>query len=95
VVGTGSGSVNGVAFASINGAFSGTFTQGANYLLLSNVLVANGILTAMGSEQGWYSGLAGMQVVDRRNAPAPVPEPSALTLLAVALITSGYRARQP
>lgn len=90
-LGTGSGSVNGVTFSNINGNFSGTFTRGGNYLLLQDVIVTNGTLSATGGETGALSGLAGLQLVDRNPPPAPVPEPGTLMLLSAALCAAGIR----
>jgi hypothetical protein len=93
-LGTGGGSVNDTTFASINGGFTGTFTLGVNYLLLPDILVMNGILTARGTQAGGLSGLAGMQLVAKGGAPTPVPEPGTLALLAAALATTTFRSRR-
>jgi hypothetical protein len=46
-VGTGSGNVNGISFANINGNFgTGAFVQGTNYHLLSGVSITGGTLFA-------------------------------------------------
>ncbi len=78
-VGTGSGSLNFNAFTHINGNFyNGSFVQGSNYHLLSNVDVTGGTLTANGSQPRGYSGLSGMQIVSGQQAP--VPEPATMFL---------------
>ena len=92
-LGSGSGAVNGVAFAGINGTFNGAFVRGTNYLLLTDVAVTNGWLTATGGEAGALSGLAGMQLVDRNVSPTTVPEPGTLVLLGAALAAAGIRPR--
>jgi hypothetical protein len=85
-VSTGGGTANGIAFASVNGAFSGSFAAGVDYLLLNNILVTGGSLTASGTEPGGNSGLAGLQLVARDVAPTTVPEPEIATLLACGLL---------
>ena len=85
-VGTGSGSVNGTSFTSINGAFTGTFTSGVNYLLLSSIVVTDGTLAMTGARSGSSSGLAGLQLVEREVAPTTVPEPATLMLLGAGLL---------
>jgi hypothetical protein len=94
-LGTGTGAVNGQTFSNINGNFGGTFIKGGNYLLLSDVLVTNGTLSATGGETGALSGLAGLQLVDRRPSPTtPVPEPGTLLLLSAGLAAAGVRRRR-
>ncbi|MCP3892798.1 MAG: PEP-CTERM sorting domain-containing protein [Desulfobulbaceae bacterium] len=87
-IGTGSGSLNGNAFTNINGNFgSGSFVQGSNYYLFSNVAVTGGTLTATGSQTIGYSGLSGMQIVSDQQGPgpAPVPEPATMFLFGTGL----------
>jgi hypothetical protein len=93
-LGTGSGSVNGVTFASINGNFAGTFTRGANYLLLTEIVVANGLLSASGGEAGALAGLAGLQLVEKKVTPEAVPEPGTLMLLGAAFTCLGVGSRR-
>jgi hypothetical protein len=74
LVGTGSGSVNGVPFSNVNDpSIDVSFIQGTNCLRIDGVTVAAGMLSATGSGLP-YSGLAGMQLV-------PVPEPTPGLLL--------------
>jgi hypothetical protein len=80
VVGTGNGTVNGDAFANINGGFSGgVFSEGSNYHRLEAVLVTGGLLNGTGTDPSGFSGLAGLQLV------SAVPEPASLTLLAAGI----------
>jgi hypothetical protein len=95
-VSTGSGTANGVGFASINGAFSGSFTLNADYLLLSGIVVKGGLLTAGATEPGAMSGLAGLQLVATELAPTTVPEPNLAVLLACGLVMlAGLKLRAP
>lgn len=91
-LGIGSGSVNGTAFTSINGGFTGTFTPNVNYLLLTDVLVTNGTLIATASDARALTGLAGLQLVDK--SAVPVPEPGTLALVTAALAAASLRPRR-
>jgi hypothetical protein len=90
-VGTGAGTVNGVAFGNINGNFSGTFLLGSNYHRLSGVLVSGGQLLASVTSGAVpvYGGLAGMQLV-----PAPVPEPETYAMMLAGLGLLGFASRR-
>ncbi len=89
-VGTGSGTVEGIAFSNINGNFSlGTFVLDSNYHLLSGVTITGGTLTATGSQPGTHSGIAGIQVVPL----AAVPEPGTLGLLTAGLLGLAFARR--
>ncbi len=97
LVGTGAGTLNGVAFGDINGNFSGgTFTAGSNFHLLSGVTVAGGLLTASAVpvlSSSCCSGLSGLQLVPLFQAQQ-VPEPGTLTLFGLGLAGLGYMRRR-
>ena len=78
-VDTGPFTVNGVAAASIAGDNSSPLTEGLNWEVVSNVSVTNGTITVLSTDTAGIRGLAGLQL-------AVVPEPSAISLLALGII---------
>jgi hypothetical protein len=84
-VDTGSGTVNGVPFPTINAPdpVLTSFLLGTNYLQLNGVTVSGGVLTVTGVDTGFdtFAGLAGMQLVPTSTTPLTVPEPASLLLL--------------
>ena len=93
LVGTGAGTLNGVAFGDINGNFGGTFIAGSNFHLLSGVTVAGGLLTASAVPVLKAVGLSGMQLVPLFQAPQ-IPEPGTLALFGFGLAGLGYMRRR-
>jgi hypothetical protein len=76
--------------------FLGTGTGAVNGQTFSNINGNfGGTLSATGGETGALSGLAGLQLVDRRPSPTtPVPEPGTLLLLSAGLAAAGVRRRR-
>ncbi len=92
LVGSGAGTLNGVAFGDINGNFfGGTFNAGSNFHLLSGVAVSGGVVnTSATAQTSDFTGLSGMQLVPL----SQVTEPGTLALFGLGLAGLGFARRR-